>query len=63
MLLLCQFFEYMFGEVVFDFTMARHGLRCSCVGVLIPIMAATVTDENAAKLLNLADQVSSLHAT
>ena len=58
-----QFLDYMTGEVVFDFTMARYRLRCSCIWVLIPIMSTTVANENTAEFLDLADQVSTLHAT
>lgn len=61
-LLLCQFLNNVLGEVVFDFTMARHRLTCASIWILIPIMPTSMTDENATEFFNLVDQLFSLHA-
>ena len=53
----------MVGEVVLDLAMAGYRLGRSCSRILIPIMSTAMTNKNAAELLDLADQLSSLHAT
>lgn len=57
-----EFFEDVSGEVVFDLTMASHRLAGTGSWVLIPIVTTTVSDENTSVLLDLANQVNSLHA-
>ena len=49
-------------EMVRDFTMARHRLAGARVRIAIPIVTATMPDENASAFLDLADQGDSLHA-
>lgn len=47
----------------FDLAVARHGLRDFGGWILIPIMLAAVTDENAAQAFNLYDQIAMFHAS
>ena len=46
-----------------DFAVAGHGLRDFRGRILIPVVFAAVTDENAAKFINLSDEVPVLHAS
>ena len=54
--------EDVLGEMVFDLTMARQRLTGASPGVLVPIVTTAVSDENASALLDLANQIDSLHA-
>ena len=58
-----QFLEDVFGKMLFDLAMAGHGLASMCFGVAVPVMATTVADEDASHLLDLPDQIASLHAS
>jgi hypothetical protein len=57
-----EFLKDVSGEVVFDLAMAGNGLAGTGLRVLIPIMTPAVPDENASILLDLANQLDSLHA-
>jgi len=57
-----EFLKDVSGEVVFDLAMAGNGLAGTGPRVLIPIMTPAVPDENASILLDLANQLDSLHA-
>ncbi len=48
--------------MILDLAMARDGLTGSTPEVLIPIVTATVPDQDASVLLELADKIDSLHA-
>jgi hypothetical protein len=45
-----------------DLSMARHRLALAGLGILIPIVFSTVTDENTTGSLDLTDEVFPLHA-
>ena len=57
-----EFLEDVSGEVVPDLTMATDRLTGTRSWVLIPIVTSTVSDENTSVLLDLANQVNTLHA-
>jgi len=48
---------------LFDFLMARDRLADTRVRVLIPIVPSTMSNENAAVLLDLTNEVAPLHDT
>jgi hypothetical protein len=62
MLWLCQFLKDVFGEMIFDFTMAGNRLTRAGVWILVPIMPAAMTNEYASELLDLSNQGAPLHA-
>ena len=57
-----EFAENVSGEMIFDLAMAGNWLARTGLWVLIPIMTATVPDEDTSVLLDLAKQVNALHA-
>ncbi len=50
------------GEMFFDFPVARDRLTGAGSWVLIPVVLAAVTDEDASDLLNLPNKFESFHA-
>ena len=56
-----EFSEDMAGEMVFDLTMAGHGLADSGARVLIPIMTSSVPDQHTSVFLDPANEIDSLH--
>ena len=57
-----ELLEDVSGKMVLDFAVASNGLASARSWILIPIVTATVPDENTSVFLNLADEVNSLHA-
>jgi len=55
--------EDVLGQRLFDFLMAWDRLADTRSRVLIPIMPLTVSNENAAVLLDLTNEVATLHDT
>ena len=49
--LLFQHFDYMLCQIFIDLIMARNGLRYFCLWILIPIVIASMTYQNASNLL------------
>src|ERR1051325_3430004 len=50
-------------QMLIYFTMPRNRLANFRLRILIPVMLPTVTDKNGTLLLNLPDQIATLHAT
>ena len=57
-----EFPEDVSGEKIFDLTVAGDGLTGASFWVLIPVVTTAVPDKNASILLDLVNQVDSLHA-
>ncbi len=53
----------MSSKIFFDLDVSRHGLTNFCHRILIPIVLATVPNENCTFLFDLLDQLASLHAS
>jgi hypothetical protein len=51
------------SEILVDFVVPRHGLANLCLGILIPIVLSTMSDENGTLLFDLLNQLASLHAS
>ena len=57
-----QFPDDVPSKMLFDFPVSRNWLAGARARILIPIVAATVADEDAPRLLQLADQINPFHA-
>lgn len=58
-----QHFENSLGEMLVDLGVSRDGLRYFGGGIEIPIMLATVSNEETAERFKLADKILSLHGS
>ena len=55
--------ENMPGQMLINFSVSRNGLGGLGGRVVIPIMIAAMANKNAAKLLDLPDQIAMFHAS
>lgn len=51
------------GQGFFDFCMTWDRLTDTCSRVLIPVVASAVSNEDAAVLLDLGNEIATLHGT
>ena len=50
------------GKMVFNFSVSGNRLAGARARILIPIVTATVADENAPRLFQLTDEINPFHA-
>jgi hypothetical protein len=60
--LVLQLPQNMAGKMLLDFAMAGDRLTHAGSGILVPIVPAAMTDEDASLLLNPSDEFEPLHA-